>query len=200
MRLFIALDLSGKQKNELHRLQQKIKGHLEGVKWVNPEGMHLTLKFLGEVEPARIAAIVEAMQEAALSVEPFDFSFGGGGAFPSPQKARVIFAGLREGDGKVAALASSLEAALAKKGLPAETRAFTPHLTLGRLRYPLPGEKINKFMAEMQTFSTGQSRARAITLYRSRLSRQGATYSMQRQIKIGRFLEEIAGNKQDDQE
>lgn len=200
MRLFIALSLSEKQKNELHRLQQSINGYLEGVKWVSPEGMHLTLKFLGEVEPARIEAIVEAMAEAALTVEPFDFSFGGGGAFPSLQKARVIWAGLRGEVGKVAALASSLEAALVQKGFPAETRAFTPHLTLGRLRHPLPGEKINKFIAEAQTFSTELTRARAITLYQSRLSRQGATYSVLRQMKIGRFLEENAGNKQDDQE
>ena len=198
MRLFIALSLSEKQKNELHRLQQSLKSHLEGVKWVNPEGMHLTLKFLGEVEPARIAAIVEAMKEASPAVEPFDFSFGGGGAFPSPQKARVIWAGLRGEVGKAVALASSLEAALGKKGFPAETRDFSPHLTLGRLRYPLPGEKINKFMAEMQTFATEHSRARAMTLCQSRLSRQGATYSIIQQIKIGRFLEENAGNEQDD--
>lgn len=184
MRLFIALNLSEKQKKEIHSLQQKLQGYLEGVKWVGVQGLHLTLKFLGEVEENQIGHIREAMQFAAAAIEPFSCTFSGSGVFPAPHKAKVIWVGLRDGSDAVYRLVSGLDTNLVDKGFAAGARRFSPHLTLGRLRYPLPLEKVNKFLEEERAFLTEPGRVDVLTLYLSRLSRQGAAYTALHEIKF----------------
>ncbi len=177
MRLFIALDLSEQQKKEVQELQQRLSGYLKGVKWVQPAGLHLTLKFLGEVDPGRVPGALEAMAAAASDTESFPIRFGGGGVFPTPRKARIIWVGVREGAGPVTAFAGILEANLAEKGFPAEERRFTAHLTLGRLREPLPVKFIQRFLDQERSFFTEPAPAEGVTLYRSDLSRHGAVYT-----------------------
>jgi RNA 2',3'-cyclic 3'-phosphodiesterase len=185
VRLFIALNLSEKQKKELHNLQQRLQAYLEGVKWVGPQGMHLTLKFLGEVEESRIIRIRDAIQSVADSSASFRCTFGGSGVFPAVQKPRVLWVGLREGSDAVHTFVSNLDSVLLSEGFSAETTRFTPHLTLGRLRYPLPPDKIKKFLEEERTFSTDTKLMDAVTLYLSKLSRHGATYTALHEIKLG---------------
>jgi len=182
MRLFIALNLSDKQRKQIHNLQQKLQRYLDGVKWVNPAAMHLTLKFLGEEQPERIDDLVAAMRKAAAGIIPFDCSFGGGGIFPSPQKAKILWLGLQTGNDKVKPLASGLEAALVEKGFAAELRSFTPHLTLGRARYPLATDSILKFLEEERHFITDSANVKALALYQSKLYRHGAVYTVIREI------------------
>ncbi len=186
MRLFIALDLSERQKEEIQLLQQRLHSYLKGVKWVRPPGLHLTLKFLGEVEPGRVTGIVESMETAAAQTGAFKICFGGSGVFPTPHRARILWLGMREGFGPVTAVAGSLESNLAEKGFPAEKRRFTPHLTLGRLREPLPVEMIQQFLDEERSFFTAPAPAEGITLYRSDLSRHGAVYTAVQKILFGR--------------
>ena len=194
MRLFAALDLSDIQRREIHTLQQRLRFYLDGVKWTNPVEMHLTLKFLGEVEPDRIPGILEAIELAAAAAAPFPLAFGGCGAFPSLQKARVLWVGLRQGCAALTDLAAKLEATLADQGFPPESRPFTPHLTLGRLRYPLPLKMIHKFNAEEEHFLTSIALADGVTLYQSLLSRQGASYKTLQKKGLRRNLNENAGN------
>ena len=97
MRLFIAIDPSAEQREGLQSLQQRLAGSLDGVKWARPEGLHLTLKFLGEQEEDLIHEIIAAMEKAAALTTPFNLQFGQAGVFPSPQRARIIWTGVRSG-------------------------------------------------------------------------------------------------------
>lgn len=194
MRLFIAQNLADQQKKSVEHLQQKIHRHLDGTKWVSPAAMHLTLAFLGEVQTERVPSVIEAIQAAAAGTEPFFCSYGGGGVFPAPHKAKVIWLGLLSGSEAVHTLASGLSAALAEKGFIIESRSFAPHLTLGRLRYSLAVDKIINFLEEARSFATVTARIEQITLYMSRLTRQGAVHTAVQEIKLGRISDDLAGN------
>lgn len=187
MRLFIAQKLTDQQKKSIEHLQQKLHHHLDGTKWVSPAAMHLTLTFLGEVQTDSVPSVIKAMQAAAAGTESFECSYGGGGVFPAPDKAKVIWLGLRSGSEAVHSLASGLSAALAEKGFFVESRSFTPHLTLGRLRYSLALDKIMNFLEETRSFATVTARIEQIILYMSRLTRQGAVHTAVQEIKLGRI-------------
>ncbi|HQE09198.1 MAG TPA: RNA 2',3'-cyclic phosphodiesterase [Bacillota bacterium] len=186
MRLFIAIDPSAEQKTSLQSLLRRLSGSLDGVTWVRPEGLHLTLKFLGEQEEGILPDIIASMDKAAASMAPFNLQFGGAGVFPSPRRARVIWSGIRAGAEEVSYLASLLEKALAEKGFPVEKRSFIPHLTLGRLRRPQPGERIERLLDEESSFATEPAKVRSMRLYESHLSSRGARYTIVKEILFGK--------------
>ena len=186
MRLFIAIDPSAEQRRSLQLLLQQLAGSLEGVRWVRPEGLHLTLKFLGEQEAGMVPEIIAAMRQAAASTAPFLLQFGGTGVFPSPRQARVIWSGVRSGAEEVKSLAATLDEALAAKGFPAEERPFKPHLTLGRARRPLPAGLIERLLEEGQSFATETAPVHAMRLYESHLSSEGARYTVMEEILFGK--------------
>lgn len=185
MRTFIALDLAAGQKRQLYELQQRLARYLHGVKWTGRQGLHLTLKFLGEVGEECVPALLKALEEAAATTPVFTISFKGTGVFPAPHRARVLWAGVGEGAAPVSSLAAALNSSLAGQGFAPERRPFVPHLTLGRLRYPLPTAQIERFLLEEKNFSTGRAVAAGATLYRSDLSRQGPTYTALGTILFG---------------
>lgn len=184
MRLFIALDPSAGQREKLQELQLRLARSLEGVKWVRPGGLHLTLKFLGDQEPETVPVIAAAMRKAAALVQPFELQYGGAGVFPSPRRARVLWAGILGGAAGVKKLAAGLERELAQKGFPMEDRPFRAHLTLGRARRPLPEKKLLQLLAAERSFATEQAEAAFIRLYESRLARQGALYTVLEEILL----------------
>lgn len=176
MRLFVAVELSDEQKHGVYRFQQKLKGYLDGVRWVRPEGLHLTLKFLGETEAGRVRSIKEAMDKIAGESGAFDLTFGGVGVFPSPARARVIWVGLENGADPAIQLAEKFESALVFEGFKKEKRKYSPHLTIGRLRYPLPEDRVKKFLDREAVFRTSTVKVREAVLFESILSRHGAEY------------------------
>lgn len=182
MRLFVAIDPSEEQREELRLLQQRLSGSLDGVKWIRPAALHLTLKFLGEQEEDLLTVIIEAMQEAAPVVKPFTLQFGRIGVFPTPRRARIIWAGVTMGAGDLGTMAGSLEAALAKKGFPAEKRSFKAHLTLGRVRRLLPEKTLQGVLGVESSFTTKRAPVQSMRLYRSRLSSAGAHYTVLKEI------------------
>lgn len=182
MRLFIAIDPSAEQRDTLSALQQRLSGFLGGIRWTRPEGLHLTLKFLGEQEEELLPAIIAAMQEAASLASSFNLQFGQTGVFPSPQRARVIWTGVRTGSAEVIELASFLEKSLEKRGFPVEDRPFRVHLTLGRARRPLPEEQVRYLLKTESSFTTVSAMVRSMRLYKSILSPQGAQYTVLKEI------------------
>lgn len=134
MRTFIALELSEEIREELLRLQNELKKIDADVKWVNTENIHLTLKFLGEAEEARIAVVKEALAGIASRFKPFEMSLFKLGAFPDLHRIRVIWVGLDKGCSDAEQIAQSIEAELDKAGFAKEDRAFRAHLTLGRVK------------------------------------------------------------------
>jgi 2'-5' RNA ligase len=144
------------------------------VAWVGRDNFHLTLKFLGNVDPGRLEGIVAALGSAAAGCGPFELSVAGLGAFPSPTRPRVLWAGLDEGATEAARLAERVDGALAQLGFERETRAFSPHVTLGRVREPRrqPG------LAEvLRGGGFGRQHVDRLSLMQSTLSPRGARYT-----------------------
>ena len=140
------------------------------VRWVRPENVHLTLKFLGNVRKEILGDLCAALEEACAGHAPFDVALVGFGAFPSAQRARILWAGVGVGSDQLRALATDLQDTLAPLGFEREERAFTPHLTLGRLR-SRPASFDLPTVAGVLGFQV-----RRVELTESTLSPEGAAY------------------------
>ena len=133
MRLFIGIPLPGEYAQIIGRIQEAWEKRLASkMSWVRPELAHVTLKFLGEVDGDRIVAIVQAMREAARG--SFEMQGGAGGFFPSKGMPRVVWVGLRQGREECAAYFETLDGGLAQAGFVAESKPFSPHLTVARVK------------------------------------------------------------------
>jgi 2'-5' RNA ligase len=145
------------------------------VAWVAGDNLHLTLKFLGGVETERLEALAGAVRAAAASCDPFELNVEGLGAFPSPSRPRVLWAGVHEGAGPAAELARRIDDALAPLGCAREARTFAAHVTLGRVREPRANLALAAALARDESF--GRQRVERVTLMRSELSPRGARHS-----------------------
>jgi 2'-5' RNA ligase len=159
-------------------LQMAVTGALETVqhlddkvRWVRPENIHLTLKFLGNVQEEILGNLRAALKETCAEHEPFDIGLARLGAFPSARRARILWAGVDAGSDRLRALVTDLESALTPLGFEREKRAFTPHLTLGRVR-----SRPANFDDLPTTIGDLRFRVRHIELMESTLSHKGATY------------------------
>ncbi|MSQ11405.1 MAG: RNA 2',3'-cyclic phosphodiesterase [Dehalococcoidia bacterium] len=137
VRAFIAVELSEEVRRALADVQRAMHRHRQapsGVKWVAPEAMHLTLKFLGAVPAASVGLVADAIREAARGVAPFQVTLGSTGCFPNPQAPRVVWVALTGEVEQLVRLAQAIERAVAPLGFPPEGRPFSSHVTLGRAR------------------------------------------------------------------
>ena len=181
VRSFIAVELPAEVRAELASIEEKLKvrRHLF-VKWVDPESIHLTLKFLGSVSGETIPEIVEAMSLVAQPVSPFTLQIGGTGAFPNWQRPQVVWVGVGGEMGRLTTLQRELEAALSPLGFPPESRPFSPHLTLGRLRERVTPEDRRRFglWAQSVKFEASLSfEVNTVRLMKSELTSSGPIYS-----------------------
>jgi len=181
MRSFIAIELPPEIKLELARLQQALKEDGQPrIKWVNPQGIHLTLKFLGNIDPAVVGGITGAMTDAASTISPFTLDLRQPGAFPNLERVQVVWVGLGGELEVLKKLQQSLESKLAKLGFPPEKRPFKPHLTLARLGDEATTQQRRRLgeLISGTKFETNQEiKADAINLMRSQLTATGAVYS-----------------------
>lgn len=132
MRTFIAIELPQNIKDLLSRLQTKLKTSSAHIKWVKPENIHLTLKFLGEIDEKKIPGISSALSEIARKTGCFSIKLSSLGAFPGINSARVIWIGIEKGEENVKEIYKAMEENLKKEGFPEEKREFSSHITLGR--------------------------------------------------------------------
>jgi 2'-5' RNA ligase len=147
-----------------------------GVAWVAPDNLHVTLKFLGGVDAPRLDRVRAALDRAVAGVPAFDLAVHGLGAFPTPTRARVVWAGIGDGGEALRAVAGRVERELAVLGFPPEERPFSPHVTLGRVREPRRNERLAAALAR-ETSRSGTVRVDRVSLMRSDLSPRGARYS-----------------------
>jgi 2'-5' RNA ligase len=136
IRCFIAIEMAAEVRQALATLQDSLIRDVErgAVRWVGPDNIHLTLKFLGDTEPAAVKQLGDVLQRLARKIEPFRFHLGKLGCFPNPRRPRVIWVGI-EGDLEpLLGLQRAIENDLGALGWPAEERRFQPHLTLGRVK------------------------------------------------------------------
>lgn len=136
LRLFISAHLTPDLLAAIGDVQAQLKRRMTGLPltWTRPEGIHLTLKFLGDTDPARVESIVAGLRAAASSHRSFTLSVAGLGCFPNLRQPNVIWVGVQDPDGALRRLAASVDAATVRLGWDKETRPFTGHLTLARVK------------------------------------------------------------------
>ncbi len=177
MRVFLALDLSEEQRKGLGNLQKKLKKDFNGVKWVEGANMHVTLKFLGEIEENEVDAICSILENNVKSYLPFLLSLKGMGFFPKISKPRIIWVGVEEGKNYVTNIWKDIEMSLHEKGYPLADKNFTPHVTLGRIRRVEKKVPTTKWLNEYHDFSLPPTEINYLTVYNSTLQPQGAVYT-----------------------
>ena len=176
LRLFVALDLTEEVRQRLAGLA----GGVPGARWTEPEAMHLTLRFIGEVPEDQAMDIDAALAE--LRAPAFALTFDGVGMYGSARRARVLWAGVERNEA-LAHLQAKIESALVRCGLPAEERKFSPHITLARLR-DAPADRIGRFLSDRGLFRAGPMPVDHVTLYRSHLGNGGAVYEALREYPL----------------
>jgi len=134
IRSFIAIDIPDDIKKKITAVQSELKESSADVKWVRPGSIHLTLKFLGNIEEGQIKEIGEKISESAKAISPFSIAVTCIGVFPHMRNPRVIWIGLEETEGKLSALQKGIEENLQMLGFEKEERGFSPHLTIGRVK------------------------------------------------------------------
>jgi len=188
MRAFIALELSPQLREGLDSLMRDLKGP-RGIKgrWVPWENIHLTLRFLGEVDEEQVEAIGELLERVAAASRPFSLSLEGLGAFPSSFRPRVLWVGVKKGLEVLEKMYNQLEEGLFKLGVPPNDKAFKPHLTLARFKNPdlEVRRRVHAACKDMENRPFGEMEVKAIVLYESILSPQGARYRKVKEAFLG---------------
>lgn len=188
LRGFIAFDLSGPVRTEIARLIDTLAARpcsaQAGVRWEPPERLHLTLKFLGRVETAILPDIRLALASAIQPLQPLHLSIGGGGSFPDALRPRVLWLGIGGSVGLLGELAASIEKRLVPLGFPPENRAFSPHLTLGRIPSG-NGAALAKELTELAADLKIELLARELVFFRSDAIPLGTRYTPLFRLPLG---------------
>lgn len=190
MRLFIAVDLDDTARQALQQRSVALRQRLERLKgatrltWVSPERLHLTLMFIGEVPDDRGSEIA-ARLGAPMSLDPFVLEFGRFGTFPQVGRPRVIWVEVTKGHDELKAVHAQALARLEGIEFEREARPFSPHLTLARFREPGTSTE-RQILADAPASAPVSSPVQHLTLYQSRLSPKGPTYTVLRRTPLGK--------------
>jgi 2'-5' RNA ligase len=178
MRIFIALDIPGEIRARIIEYMERARPYAAGARWARPEGLHVTLKFIGEVKEDKLQQIKTAL--AAVEAAPFDVSFANAGFFPGAKSPRVFWTGVQGGEA-LTQLAAAIDNATQSAGIAKEERAYSPHLTLARAGSGPEGrdhlKPLASFLAADPAPQFGTMTAREFWLYRSELARGGSKYT-----------------------
>jgi RNA 2',3'-cyclic 3'-phosphodiesterase len=181
LRTFIAIELDEKLRIALKTIQDKFQRQTPpgSVRWVAPEVIHLTLKFLGDTPRRRLPEVEAALKTACAGFAPFEFMVEGRGCFPNTRRPRVIWVAVRDKGQSLSRLRASIEHHVAPLGWPTEERAFSPHLTLGRVGRGASsrdettvGQAVEASVVEQ----VGHQRVTEVSLIQSDLRSTGAVY------------------------
>jgi 2'-5' RNA ligase len=178
IRAFLAIDLPGEVREKIAAIQLRLKGVLEGVRWTRPEGIHLTLKFFGDIDKSTIGFISDIVEKRTKAFGSLSLAMGRLGAFPNPGRARVLWIGVEGETEKLVSLQGGMEDDFEALGFAKETRSFTPHLTLGRARSSrgmITG--LREAMESVRYENPTPFSAEGLTLFKSDLAPGGAIYT-----------------------
>ena len=178
MRCFIAISLPEEIRRQLGEIQSKLKKFNADIGWTRPEGIHLTLKFLGEIGEEKIESIKSALQKITSQHKPFEIEIGGTGVFPDTRRPRVLWVGMTKGLEETTSLAEQVESKMEELGFPKEERKFNPHLTLGRVKSPKNISQFTDTFLNTMKPNLGKIHVDHISLYQSVLKPTGAEYSV----------------------
>lgn len=183
MRAFIAVELSPAARESIAKVQAEWKASLPAARWVPPENLHLTLRFLGDIEPDVASALAETLRPAVLDVEPFTYSVRGGGCFPNVKRARIAWVGIQPVPDGLVHLHRIVDEAVERHGFERETRRFRPHLTIARLKRPV--RQVRDIMAALDAKDFGNTDVSELVLFESTLSSEGAKHHAVERFQLG---------------
>jgi 2'-5' RNA ligase len=177
IRSFIAIEVDRAIIDRLAALQQELRQADADVSWTRPAGIHLTLKFLGDVQEDRLPQIGEMLAALASRTSAFPLSIADTGGFPSLRRPRVIWAGIDDGRAAISALVVEVDAAMNSVGFAREERSFRPHLTLGRVKSSSNLAQLVSMVEAHRGEVFGAMQATELVLMRSELLPTGARYT-----------------------
>lgn len=184
MRTFIAVGISREARQKIAQIQDDFKREDPDVKWVEPENLHLTLKFLGEVDEAKIAGVIEKTRLGVSENSRFKVHLLEIGTFPNLKFPRVVWIGVSEGKEELKDLSKRIEENLFHLGFPKENREFSAHLTIGRVRSPKKKEKLVKKIEELGKSDIGEFAVDKVLVMESQLSPKGPTYRVIEEVNL----------------
>jgi len=177
IRSFIAIELPEATREAIYVIQEQLKQSRAGVRWVKPAGIHLTLKFLGNINPAQVDDVAATAAQLVRDEPPLTLCAAGLGGFPSHRKPRVIWVGLQGEVERLAKIQAGLEKALEPLGFAREGRGFRPHLTIGRVKDRHHLQSLIEAMSTLELPEFNSFDADEIILYKSDLRPTGAIYT-----------------------
>ena len=184
-RTFLGIDLGAEIRARLIALQEELTAIAGDVKWVEPENLHITLLFLGEVQQRESIDICRAAQKAVKEMPAFTLGIEGAGAFPNSRRPRTLWVGVGEGAAEIVAVHDAIEAPLLEMGsYRRETRGYVPHVTLGRVKGEVPNEELAKVLATHKTWSAGDVLVREVHVMSSELRSDGPLYTVIGRAKL----------------
>lgn len=183
MRLFIAILLPDEWRASLSEVQKKIGWLGKGIKWVEPENLHLTLKFLGETPASLLPQIEEAIRNACQECEPFDMQISGTGTFPDSRRPKVYWAGLKAPRSLIH-LQTRIAGSMHALGFEDDGKSFVPHLTIARIKEPIGKERMTQAVLAYK-LSSAPFRAASVSLMESMLKQEGPVYREVQRVSLG---------------
>jgi 2'-5' RNA ligase len=178
-RTFIAVDVNGAIRTAATAVQRTLMKTGAQARWVEAESLHLTLLFLGEVDDNDLARICRVVANVANTEAPFLLTVAGVGAFPTPRRPKVIWGGITDGADALTRLHTAIEAPLLELGCyRTEDRAFTPHLTLGRLKGEEDGNLIAPELSKLADWKGGYTQVEEVLVMSSEMRRNGPEYTV----------------------
>ncbi len=185
MRLFVACDLPAEVRGRLRSLGESLRTEAPRLRWVRPEGIHLTLRFVGEVDEEIRSRLSETLRRAVPgAAPPFEVAVEGAGYFPDRGRPRVLWVGLREPSGALAGLHARVEEAVRGAGVAPENRPFRPHLTLARFGDERADPRLLAAVGLLSTARHGLFTVEAVHLFQSVLRPSGAAYRLLEEFRL----------------
>ena len=178
IRSFIAIPLTPDIIDRIEKAQKELRSLRADVKWVRPQSIHLTLKFLGNIEESQISAIAQKIQHVAGGYTSWPIHVKSLGTFPSLRNPRVVWVGIEDTSGQTIMLQGQLEHALSTLGFAQEKRKFSPHLTLGRVKSSRGKKELVQYLVDEREKTFGKIQVDRVVLFRSELHPSGAIYTV----------------------
>ncbi|MCL5103722.1 MAG: RNA 2',3'-cyclic phosphodiesterase [Armatimonadetes bacterium] len=185
IRTFVAVLIDEGIRRRIAEVQEQLKKFAVGVKWVAPENLHITLKFLGDVREDELPRVHAAVGDAVKGMPRFEMSFGGLGAFPNLARARVVWVGIEDGREELRELAARVDENLAKLGFEKEDRPFRAHVTIGRVKDGGSVSGLALGIEEIDARELGSQQVLSVAVMESELSGKGPVYSPLSESKLG---------------
>ncbi len=186
MRLFVAISIDESIKRSLEGAIESLRAARAPVRWVKHDGLHLTLKFLGETSMKKLDELCLSMENISKRVSPFEITVEGSGAFPHPARPRVVWVGVDEPSRSLPRLWKLVDEAVSSLGWEKEKRKFTPHVTLGRVKGNINLGRLEETLTQLRDVHWGSQAVENFSVYRSYLGPGGAQYEVVRSFSLGR--------------